>query len=128
MSVIGDKADAIQAPTVAADSTGLYGCWRISGITTAASVAVPARYRNHYLRLKARDADIQIGFSAGAAGATLVLNQASTMGTGHVGAGYTLANGESIDVLVPYDATFLNYIVVSGTGRLEGFVSEARIP
>lgn len=128
MSVIGDKADAIQAPTVAADGTGLYGCWRINSITTAASVAVPARYRNKFMRIKARDADIQLGFSNGAAGATVVLNQASTMGTGHVSAGYTLSNGESIDVLVPADATFLNYIVVSGTGRLEGFISEGRLP
>jgi len=133
MSSSSEKADLIAAPFAAADGTGRLGVFRIS-VTAAGSVAIPTRFQTGtpasnprmgtglYVRLKARGTDIQVAFAV--TGATLVADQVSVWGTGHAQAGFTISNGESIDVLIPAGASFLCYVPATGTGTLEGFISE----
>lgn len=76
------------------------------------------------MRFQAITTDVQLGCSYGAAAQTIVLDQVSAPGTGHASAGYTILAGTFLDVLIPGNATFINYIARTGTGVLEYFKSE----
>lgn len=118
-----DQASLIACPFAAASPTTRRGVYRVA-TGAAVSVAWPSILEGCFVRLKARGAACQVGFSEGSAGVTLVANQLSAIGTGSAAAGYTIEVGEYIDVLVPRSATFLNYVAESGTGTLEIYVSE----
>lgn len=123
MSAVVSKACAVRFPTASADSTGRNGVHRIAVSTTAASFALPRAMRNNYLRVAAVGCNVQVATSSGAAGQTLVYNQASALGTGNVAAGATVPNGTFVDGIVAGNATFLN-VVADAAGFIEVYVSE----
>lgn len=138
MSSSSEKADLIAAPFAAADAVGRKGVFRTAALSAAGNIAIPTRFRRGhptadpapgigqglYVRLKARNQGIQVAFAPSAV--TLVVDQASTWGTGHAQAGFTIEAGESIDVLIPSGATHLCYVPLTGSNAvLEGFISEA---
>lgn len=124
MSAVVSKACAVRFPTASADSTGRNGVHRIAVSTTAGSFALPRAMRNNYVKVAAYGCDVQCAVSSGAAGQTLVSNQAAALGTGHVAAGATIKDGTFIDGIIPSNATFLNVVAVSGSGFIEVYVSE----
>lgn len=117
------KNASVRLPTNAIDATnGLTGVYRIAVTTTAASYALPTGFRGNFVKIYASGTDIQCGFSRGAT--TIVLNQASALGTGHAQAGATVPNGTFIDGLVPRHSTYFNVLGIGG-GFVELYLSEA---
>lgn len=125
-SVDEEKAAARQGPVCAANALGLTGVHRVAISGSAQSVAVPAALRSHYVTfvVATTSADVQRAWSSGAAGQTLVLNQAAAFGTGNAAAGATQFSKTKEDEQVPLDATFLNFIGTAADGYLEVYVSE----
>lgn len=129
MSAIEVKSAAVSFPINVADTTGVTGVHRINSVSAAGSVALPAGMKGKFIRVRPIGGDAQVGVSLGTAGQTLVLNQASTPGTGHAAAGATVKDGEFLDGMTPSgligQTLYLNYINVSATIALEVWCSEA---
>lgn len=117
------KAALIQGPIAAADATGLRGVHRIAVSGSAQSFAIPSGLlgKRGFINLYAT-ADVQWAFGIGSA-PTIVLNQASAPGTGHVGAGATLPTGQWMAFPIAEGATHVGFI--GTTGFLEWFNSQA---
>lgn len=122
-----DKSAAVRLPVCTADATGRNGVYRIAVSTTAASYAIPVAMRNNFVRIQSVTANSQVAISTGTAGQTLVINQASALGTGHAAAGASVLAGSFIDGIMPKGATFLN-VVADAAGFIELYVSEVLSP
>ena len=116
------KNASVRLPTNVIDTTGKAGVYRIAVSTTAASYALPTGMVGNFVKIYASGTDIQCGFSRGAV--TIVVNQASALGTGHAAAGATVPNGMFIDGLVPKNSTYFNVLGI-GSGFVELYLSEA---
>jgi hypothetical protein len=118
------KNSAIRLPSSAANPLGATGVYRIAVTTAASNFAIPAQFKGNFVKVQAVGCNAQVAIARTAAAPTLVLNQASAPGTGHVAAGATVPNGSFIDGLCPKDSTFFCY-VCDAAGFLEFYVSEA---
>ncbi len=126
-----DQKDAMLVfPSCIADTTGARGCHYITGVAAAGSFAIPQGMKGKFVRLTPYGGGVQAGVSFGAAGRTLVWNQASAPGTGHADAGEHADDSGGprwLEGIVPADATFMNYVNETGkTITLRVFCSEAR--
>jgi hypothetical protein len=125
MSKFLDQA-ALAHPLNVADTTGIKGVFRIALTGAAQSLAVPASWRGREVRITVDStADVQYGFSTGAAGQTLVLDQLSALTLSSAAAGASIFAGQSRNARVPAPATFINFISTAAAGFLEAEVSEA---
>jgi hypothetical protein len=129
-----EQASWLIGPTAALDTAGLRGCYRYASSATAASAALPlgwttartnlGRYGSGpFIRIAARTVAVQVAFSKGAA-VTLVINQLSSIGTGHAQAGFTVEAGTFVDVMVPSDCSHINWVGPDTTGWVEFYMSE----
>lgn len=111
-----EKACSLKGPIAAADPTGQTGVHRIAITGSAQSFTVPAALQGKYITIYCT-AEIQYAFRIAAA-PTIVLNQASALGTGHVAAGKTLPAGQDKDVPVPKggngESVFIGWIGTAG--------------
>jgi hypothetical protein len=125
MSKFLDQA-ALAHPLNVADTTGAKGVYRIALTGAAQSLAVPAAWRGREVRITVDStADVQYGFSTGAAGQTLVLDQASALTLSSAAAGASIFTLQSRNGRVPAAATFINFIASAANGFLELEMSEA---
>lgn len=142
MGVQAEKAAMVSGPIITAngagvltaDATNVTGVVRIA-LTGAAQTATLPALTDHpqkksalgkrFLRVLAVGANVQLAQGAGAA-PTIVLNQASAFGTGHVGAGATFLNGAEKEFEVDPKATHLGFISDVATGFIEFYVSDGR--
>lgn len=119
-----DKAALVSHPLAVADTSGLTNVHRIAISGAAQSIALPASWQGKFVRLTVDSAvNVQYAFSSGAA-ATLVLDQASAIGTGHAACGASIFAGSSKDGRVRNGVTHLNFIGDSASGFLEVEISE----
>ena len=113
-------------PLTVADTTGLKGVFRIALTGVAQSLAVPAAWRGREVRIMVDStADVQYGFSTGAAGQTLVLDQLSALTLSSAAAGASILSTRERVGRVPTQATFVNFISSAAAGFLELEMSEA---
>ena len=120
-----EQAALLAHPLAVADTTGLTNVHRIALTGAAQSVAVPAGWQERFVRLTVDStSNVQYAFSTGAAGQTLVLDQAAAIGTGHAACGATIFAGQSKDGRVRRGVTFLNFIADAAGGFLEVEISE----
>lgn len=121
------SAARISPPILAADATGVTGVFRVACTGSAQNVAVPAGLRGKplFITLRAVGVDVQFGYSLTGSAITVVLNQASTWGTGNAGAGATLPDDQSDSHQLPVGATHLCWISASASGFFEGYISES---
>ncbi len=128
-----EQASWLIGPTAAADATGITGCYRYASSATAASAALPTGWSTlrtdlgrigtgAFIRVQAITVDVQFAFSKTAV--TLVRNQAAAIGTGHAQAGITVPAGTYVDVMVPRDCGYINWVGPDGTGWVEFYMSE----
>ena len=114
-----NRAALVSGPIAVADSTGATGVMRYATSASTQSVAVPAAMQGCWIKVQAVTLQVDWAFSTGAA-ATLVLNQASVLGTGHASSGDTLQSGSTDQVLVPKPRdgkpVYLNFISSGTTG------------
>jgi len=114
-----NRAALVSGPIAVADSTGATGVMRYATSASTQSVAVPAAMLGCWIKVQAVTLQVDWAFSTGAA-ATLVLNQASVLGTGHASSGDTLQSGSTDQVLVPKPRdgkpVYLNFISSGTTG------------
>lgn len=128
------QAAAIAAPMAVADATGKRGVFRIAASTSNTSTALPTTttadgvnprtWCTHYVRIQSIGCNTQVAFSTVAR--TLVINQASAIGTGSSVAGFTIPSGTYQDFMVPKDAAFINFIsdAAGATCFVEIYMSE----
>lgn len=129
-----NQAAAIAAPVAVADATGKRGVMRVVASTSNTSTALPtitggdSRVRTawggHFVRIQSIGCDTQVAFSTTAR--TLVINQASAIGTGSNVAGWSVVSGTYQDFIVPADATHINFIssAAGATCFVEFYMSE----
>lgn len=121
------EQSTLSHPTVAADSTGLTGVFRIALTGVSQSLAIPAKWRGRVVRITVDStADVQYGLSTGAAGQTLVLDQLSALTLSSAAAGASIFTLQSRTARVPTGATFLNFIATAAAGYLELELTEPR--
>lgn len=114
MSVLDTKAASVAAPVAAADPAGRRGVYRYSSSLSSQSIALPDTsgvkhaLRGNFVHVTSVGCNTQVAFSVGPQ--TLVFNQSSTIGTGHVAAGETVFANCRERRLVPRDATHVNFI------------------
>lgn len=114
-----EKAALVSHPLAVADTSGLTNIHRIAITGVSQSVAVPAGWAGRFVRItNASTADVQYAFSRLAA-ATIVMNQAAAIGTGHASAGATIFAGSSRDARIQSGVLFLNFIGTSGFLEVE---------
>jgi len=121
-SVAEERAALIKAPVAAADATGATGVFRVAISGASQNAALPSAWVQRGFVCLYCTADVQYAFGIGAA-PTLVLNQASAVGTGHVSAGKTLPAGQDKDVPIPVGATHIAWI--GSSGYIELYNSQA---
>lgn len=131
-SPVENKNAAVSFPsatTAAARPNQTQGVFRYASSTTAASVAIPAAWKGRFLTFRffgtALHCDVACTFGSAP---TLVIDQASAVGTGHVAAGARLDDGMSIDGLIPDDATYLGWVSSGTGGYVEFWISENGAP
>lgn len=119
-----EQAVLVGHPLAAADATGATGVYRIALTGASQNFAVPAKWLGRFVRVTVDStADVQYAFSNGAA-QTLVLDQASAPGTGHVAAGSSIFAGQVKDARVRAAVTHMNFISTAAAGFLELELSE----
>jgi len=141
MGALLEKAANVTGPIItpqvvggalAADTTGLTGVMRIAVTGAAQSFALPAATSDpqkkstmgkRFLRLVPVGVNVQLAQGAGAA-PTIVLNQVSVIGTGHVGAGASFFNGVPDQWEIDQRATHVGFIGDAATGFLEYYISD----
>jgi hypothetical protein len=121
------RAASVFHPLIAADPTGYDGTFRGSITTASQNMAIPAAIRGLWLKLFA-GAAVQFGFGNGTTAPTLVYDQQSTLGTGHVSSGGDIPAGGIDDARIPPDATFIVWIGAANGGKFAGRVSEKPAP
>ena len=113
------------ATTAALRAPQTQGVFRYASSATAASVAIPAAWKDRFLRFRFFGAglhcDVACTFGSTP---TLVIDQASAVGTGHIAAGARLDDGGQIDGIVPWDATYLAWVSSATGGYVEFWISE----
>ncbi len=128
-----DRAAKIGGAIAAADATALTGVYRYAASASNTAVALPARTDKRggqatiaarFLRIRAVGCNAQYAEGFGAA-PTLVFNQLSAWGTGHVAAGGTVVDGTSEDFVVDNRTTHLAWICSNATGFVEFYLSDA---
>lgn len=121
-----EAAALVGHPVSRASTNGLEGVSRILLTGSAQNVAIPTLWRGKFLTLTVNSVDyVQYVFSDTGAAVTVVLNQVSAPGTGHVSAGKTVFSQTSVDRRVPKNCTHLNFISSgANAGWLEIEVSE----
>jgi hypothetical protein len=132
-----EKAARITGCVAAADPTMRTGGWRIALTGAAQSVALPTAGKEtlkkgstlsgRFVRLLAVGANVQFAQGRGSAPVP-VLNQASVMGTGHVGFAMTLANGVPEPIIIDTEATHFGWVSDAAAGFLEMVVADAPVP
>ena len=139
MGTHSEKAACIGGPIITAnalgvltaDPTGLTGTMRYAVTTASQGVPLPAAAGNpqkkstlgtRFLWVLATGCNVQLSQGAGAA-PTLVYNQLSAFGTGHVAAGPSYRNGEPREFIVSEAATHLAFIG-DAAGFIEFYVSD----
>lgn len=131
-----DKAAGVAGPIAAADASGMTGVYRIACTGVAQSFVLPVTLANQmnrtnwakrFISLKAIGVNIQFAQGMGAA-PTLVLNQASAVGTGHAAAGATIPSGTEVQFLVNATATHVGWISDANAGYLEVYFAETNHP
>lgn len=116
-SAAQESAALVSHPTGTTSTTGLKGISRVLLTGSAQNVAVPANLRGKFLTITVNSVDyVQYLFSNTGSAITVVLNQVSTLGTGHAQAGKTVFSQTSVDRKVPVDATHLCWISSSTNG------------
>ena len=131
-SPIENKNAAVAFPTAtnyALQPGGKRGVEFLATSATAASFAVPAAWKGNFLRFKLHANGVsnlycRVALSFRATAETLVINQTTTPGTGHVASGARLNDGEMVDGIVPHDATFLEWVSSATGGYVEFWCSE----
>lgn len=135
-----DKAASISGPIITAsptgglvaDPSGLTGVMRIAVTGAAQNFPLPAATGDpqkkstlgrRFIRILAMGSNVQLAQGAGAA-PTIVLNQVSVIGTGHVGAGATFVNGIPEQFELDHRATHVGFIGDVASGFLEYYVSD----
>ena len=131
-----EQAARITGPKAAADTTGLTGVMRYALTGANQQVTLPTNstvkgkknnYGARFIRFLAMGANVQWAWGSGSA-PTIVLNQASALGTGHVSAGATLVNGVPEQLMISSEATHIAFIGDnSTTGYLEFYLSDEPI-
>ena len=123
-SAAATKALSKHLPKAAADTDSKYGVQRYATATTNTSVDMPEAWRGKWVTFHSDGTDTQVAYGDGATGPTLVYDQASAIGTGHVSAGATCKDGLPRDFLVPNEATRLAWISLATGGFFEMHLSE----
>jgi hypothetical protein len=139
MGTHSEKAAMISGPIITAnalgvltaDPTGITGTMRYAVTTASQGVLLPAAVGDpqkkstlgtRFLWVLASGCNVQLSHGAGSA-PTLVYNQLSAFGTGHVAAGPTFVNGTAREYVVPPGATHLAFIG-DAAGFIEFYVSD----
>ena len=118
-----ERAALVIAPTAMVEATGPYGVYRIATSGSAQNAALPEALVGKWIDLYCSTNAVQFAFGEGSA-PTLVYDQASAVGTGHVAAGKTLPVGVVLPQRVPDKATHLSWIGAGAGGFLEFHLSE----
>lgn len=130
-----EQAARVVGPIVAADATNRTGVIRVANTGSAQTATLPtsgaergkkSTLAKRFIRIAAVGANVQFGFGIGSA-PTIVLNQASAVGTGHVSAGATLFSNNPEQFLIPSDATHIGWISDAAAGYLEFYVSDKAV-
>lgn len=127
-----EKASCIGGPVLAADTTGMTGVLRVAATGASQSVTPPAMTDNaqkkttfagRFMRIRPVGCTIQWGQYFGTA-PTVVSNQAAAFGTGHAGAGASLADGEPFEFLVDHRTVGIALLASNATGFIEFYLAE----
>jgi hypothetical protein len=141
MGTHSEKAAAISGPIIranalgvlTADPTGNSGTMRYAVTTASQGVPLPvavgdpqkkSTIGSRFLWVLAAGCNVQLSHGEGSA-PTLVFNQLSAFGVGHVAAGPTLVNGTAREYVVPTSATHLAFIG-DAAGFIEFYVSDGQ--
>lgn len=121
MSDIVNRACLVSGPIAALDTSGATGVTRYATTAASQNALIPDAMRGCWIKIQAVGLQIDWAFSVGATQA-IVLNQASTLGTGHASAGDTLQAGVTDQVLVPKTKDnkpiYINFISSGTSGFL----------
>lgn len=129
-----EQASWLVGPTAAADATGKTGVYRYASSTSSQSVALPSAWKTlrsanigafgsgPFIRVYSDTTYTQVAFSQ--ASGTLVIDQASAFGTGHVSAGGTVPIGGYMDFMIPRDCGYITWISKATGGFVEFYLNE----
>lgn len=130
MSDVVNRACLVSGPIAALDTSGATGVSRYATTAASQNALIPAAMQGCWIKVQATTLQVDWAFSIGATQA-IVLNQASTLGTGHASAGDTLQAGATDSVLVPRPRdgkpVYINFISSGTTGFFTFRKSEAPV-
>ena len=127
MAVATEKAASIYGPRAAATpSSGALGnnVVRLATSATSTSAALATAsladgrtvtvWAGKWVSIKNEDSTNGIDVAFSPASQALVYGQVSTFGAGNAACGWRLGPGEKLDVIVPPDSTYFNFVQPSG--------------
>lgn len=122
------KASLVRGPVSSgrANSAGddfLDGVGAAANTGASQNMAIPAKHRGKFCSMRVTGASCDVSFSKGAA-QTLVANAVGTLEAPNAQTGYPIPQDGALDIIIPPDATHVNWIASGAAGYFKIYISE----